>query len=158
MLVEPALRLNDLERISARRQHLRKQCVRIERDRREQLAQFLVAEAVGLRRRLLGLRRGRGRRLSSGGRRPERGRRSGRSGVGDCGAAGVAGAEASRRSGRRASCVLRFCEVRADHERGGESDREKALCPSQTTVHRQQHGSLPLDLVERGGKTTFTLT
>ena len=57
IFLKPALRLNDFERIGGRGQHLGEQGVGIERDRREQLAQFLAAEMVGFRRWLLRLRR-----------------------------------------------------------------------------------------------------
>ena len=44
VLVKPALRLDDLHRVGARGQELRQQRIRIERDGREQLFQFLAAE------------------------------------------------------------------------------------------------------------------
>ena len=67
VLVQPALRLNDLDGIGARRQHLREQRVRIKRDRSQQFLKLLAAEAL-LGRGLCGVRlhgrRGRGRRRS----------------------------------------------------------------------------------------------
>ena len=50
VLVEPALRLDDLHRIGARRQHLREQGVGIERDRGQQLLELVAAEALSGRR------------------------------------------------------------------------------------------------------------
>ena len=120
IFLKPALRLNDFERIGGRGQKLGEQGVRIKRDRRQQLAQFLTAEFVGFRRWLLRLpSRSRGRCRRSWGFR-----RRGRRGAQAEQALGLQ-AEPARAAPR--CSVLGFREIRGDGE--GESEGDARASP-----------------------------